>query len=348
MPKRVLITGGAGFIGSHMTAFMVKEGYEVCVAERFTYAGKGRNLAPVLADITLLIGDLASGDLAARCAAWQPDWLIHLAGETHVDRAIADPACFMRSNVLGTTRLLQAVWEGGWYPEKLVVYSTDEVFGSTEPGVAYDEDQPYNPSNAYSASKVAVEAIANAFFRTHGLPLCVVRPCNTYGPRQHPEKAIPRFTAQALAGAPMTLYNDGQGSRDWLHTSDHCLAVHTVLLHGAPGLAYNLAAGERHTDYEIAHRIRDLVRRETGMVQPEPVRVPGRPGHDRHYLLRARRLEALGFQPRVDFDTAFAETVRWNIAHADWWEHDHVRASDVRSMPALCGNGVCTPLQCEA
>jgi dTDP-glucose 4,6-dehydratase len=344
MPRRVLITGGAGFIGSHVTASMVALGYEVCVADRFTYAGKGRNLAPVLDQITLLIGDLSSGDLAQRCAEWEPAWVIHLAGETHVDRAIDEPEGFIQSNVLGTTRLLQEIWQSGWEPEKIVVYSTDEVFGSTEPGVAFAEDQPYNPSNAYSASKVAVEAVANSFWRTHGLPISIVRPCNTYGPRQHPEKAIPRFTAQALRGEPMTLYNDGHGSRDWLHTVDHASAVHSVLLLGQPGTAYNLAAGERHTDREIAQRIRGLVEEQTGVPQPPPVYVPGRPGHDRHYLMSAHRLTALGWQPRMDFSEAFAATVRWNIDHPDWWDHDHVGADDLRRVPALSGHDLCASL----
>ena len=325
MKHRVLITGGAGFIGSHMTEHMLAQGHRVAVADRFTYAGKGRNLQAVLPQIELLIGDLAAGDLPGRCAAWEPDWVIHMAAETHVDRAISDPDLFMHSNVLGTTRLLQALhMQATVRPSRIVVYSTDEVFGSTRPGVAYAETQPFNPSNAYAASKVAVEAVANSFYRTHEMPISIVRPCNTYGPRQHPEKAIPRFVAQALAREPMTLYNDGFGSRDWLHTSDHCRAVETVLERGEPGQAYNMAAGESHTDLEIASGVAAIVGEFTREIIMTPRLVRGRPGHDKHYLMTSERLRALGWKPIADFKAYFADTVRWNMENQDWWQHDGV------------------------
>src|SRR5262245_6356294 len=215
---KVLVTGGAGFIGSAVVQHLVTQGHDVIVADRFTYSGKARNLGPVLKDVQLLIGDLATGDLAARCAEAQPDWVVHLAAETHVDHAIAHPERFMWSNVVGTTRLLQALYaQEGPYPGKIVVYSTDEVFGPTPAGARFDEQAPFKPSNAYSASKVGVEGVATAFHVTHGFPTVIVRPCNTFGPGQHPEKAIPRWVGQYLRGEPMTLYNDGQGSRDWLH-----------------------------------------------------------------------------------------------------------------------------------
>jgi dTDP-glucose 4,6-dehydratase len=321
---KILITGGAGFIGSHVTRHLVAGGHEVIVADRFTYSGKARNLGPVLKDIQLLIGDLATGDLAERCAEVQPDWVVHLAAETHVDHAIAHPERFMVSNVVGTTRLLQALYaQEGPYPGKIVVYSTDEVFGPTPAGVLFDEHAPLKPSNAYSASKVGVEGIATAFHVTHGLPCIVVRPCNTYGPGQHPEKAIPRFVGQVLRGEPLTLYNDGQGSRDWLYVTDHARAIETLLRFGVPGEAYNLAAGEEHTDAEVAHRIREILGADAHPITSRP----GRPGHDRRYAMDGRKLRALGWQPLRPFAEAFRETVLWNARHHEWWSHDLVEVA---------------------
>lgn len=323
---RILLTGGAGFIGSAVVKHCVEAGHEVIVADRFTYAGKARNLGPVLKDVRLLIGDLATGDLAERCATTRPDWVVHMAAETHVDHAIAHPERFIRSNVMGTTRLLQELYREVEHPGKIVVYSTDEVFGPTPPGIRFTEHAALRPSNAYSASKVGVEGVAMAFHVTHAMPIVIVRPCNTYGPGQHPEKAIPRFVGQCLRGEPMTLYNDGQGSRDWLYVSDHAAAIETLLRHGVPGEAYNLAAGEEHTDGEIALRIADIL---GGPLPADPSVLPityrpGRPGHDRRYAMDGSKLRALGWAPQRDFEAAFRETVLWNAANQDWWSHDLV------------------------
>jgi dTDP-glucose 4,6-dehydratase len=321
---KILITGGAGFIGSHVVRYCVEAGHEVLVADRFTYAGKARNLAPVLKDIQVLIGDLATGDLAARCAEVQPDWVIHLAAETHVDHAIAEPARFMWSNVMGTTWLLQALYEQeGPYPGKILVYSTDEVFGPTPAGQWFTESAPLKPSNTYSASKVGVEGIATAFHVTHGLPSVLVRPCNTYRPGQHPEKAIPRFVGQVLRGEPLTLYNDGQGSRDWLYVTDHARAIEWLLHYAIPGAACNLAAGEEHTDEEVAHRIVEILGADTHPITYQP----GRPGHDRRYAMDGARLRALGWQPLRPFAEAFRETVLWYAQHQDHWSHDLVEVA---------------------
>jgi dTDP-glucose 4,6-dehydratase len=332
---RVLITGGAGFIGSQVTKHFVGLGHEVCVADRFTYAGKGKNLAPVSDSISILYGDLATGNLAKRCAEWQPDWVVHMAAETHVDHAIDRPESFMWSNAHGTTRLLQAFYEGPVddigivMPERILVYSTDEVFGSTPRGECFDELTPYNPSNAYSASKVAVEAIVNSFFVTHDMPVMVVRPCNTYGPRQHPEKVIPKFVGQMLRGEPVTVYNDGQGARDWLHVEDHARAVACILEKGIPGESYNLAAGEEHTDLEIAERIQANLF-QAGLISNSSYETmikltPGRPGHDRRYWMDGSKLRTLGWKPEVPFTQGFKDTVLWNAQHQDHWADDVIR-----------------------
>lgn len=319
---RILITGGAGFIGSHVTSHFVTLGHEVCVADRFTYAGKGRNLAAVLDRIHLLIGDLATGELAARCADWRPDWVVHMAAETHVDRAIDAPEAFVQSNVLGTTRLLQALVHRA--PDRILVYSTDEVFGSTPPGACFDENTPYNPSNAYSASKVGVEAIAQSFRTTHHMPIMVVRPCNTYGPGQHPEKVIPKFVGQMLRGDRVTVYNDGNGARDWLHVTDHARAVQCLLEKGIPGESYNLAAGDEHTDSAVARYIEAVLVSEVGIAMPGIAFTPGRPGHDRRYWMDGGKLRALGWAPKTPFERGFRETVLWNVRNPEYWQSDTV------------------------
>ena len=320
---RVLVTG-LGFISAYVIRLLVQDGHDVTVATRNTYAAKHRAVADVLSQVRLLHGDLAEPWFAEQCAQVNAQWVVHMAAETHVDRAISDPACFVRANVLGTTLLLQALTHAP--PESLLVYSTDEVFGPTPPGQRFNEAAPLKPSNAYSASKVGVEAMAQAFIVTHGLPITLVRPCNTYGPGQHPEKVIPKFVRQLLQGEPVTLYNDGLGARDWLHAEDHARAVLTLLEHGRAATSYNLAAGDEHSDSEIATRIHaELVRAGTLPPGPAPfVYVPGRPGHDRRYWMDNRKLVALGWKPEIPFDDGFRATVLWNAAHQDWWTHDLV------------------------
>ena len=323
---RILVTGGAGFIGGHVVEYLVGRGHDVGVFDKFTYAGKAKNLAAVLDRVDLLIGNLATGDRAKVAAEWGPEAVVHMAGDTHVDHAIRDPFRFQYNNVLGTCALLEALRQMSRPPSRVLVYSTDEVFGPTPGGVAFDESAAFRPSNAYSASKMGVEGLATSFYVTHGLPTVIVRPCNTYGPRQHPEKVIPKFVRQMINKQPVTLYNDGQGARDWLHVHDHARAVEVLLERGEPGTSYNLAAGDEHTDSEIAHGIERILRAGgylDGIVNI--VNVPGRPGHDRRYFMDGSRLRALGWVPIVQFDDGFHETVLWNARNTDYWNTDVVR-----------------------
>lgn len=325
--KRVVITGAAGFIYSHVARHFLRQGYGVTIADHFDAQGKGRNIASIIKDVKLLIGDLVYGDLAKQCAAVEADYVIHAAAFTHVDDAIADPVRFALNNVVGTTMLLQALVKHAHRPEKVIIVSTDEVYGSTPAGQVFDEQARYNPTNAYSASKVGVEAMANAFWNTHKLPVVIVRPCNTYSIMQFPSKAIPRFVGQMIRREPVTIYNDGQGSRDWLHATDHARAIETLCLAGVPGEAYNLAAGEEHTDLDIATRIIEILSGQPVGIDPSALPltyVPGRPGHDRRYAMDGSKLRALGWQPRVPFDEGLRETVLWNAAHQDHWQHDLV------------------------
>ena len=337
---RILVTGGAGFIGSHLVRHFVTAGHDVIIADRFTYAGKGRRLGNLLRQCPLLIGDLAQGDLPARCVEAEPDVVIHTAAETHVDRSILDPTSFLVANPLGTSRLLDAFAQSSPLSHRqvhgtccmpklprFVLYSTDEVYGpSASPVETRVERDPYNPSNAYSASKVAVEAVANAYRVTHDLDLLVVRPCNVYGRGQHPEKAIPKWTGQILRGEPATIYNDGQGFRDWMHTSDHCSAIERIITHWGDATparrlrtpAFNLARFDFRTDMEVFLQLRVTL----GKPDAPHVLVPGRPGHDRGYAMSRDKLWSLGHRPRVEFAEGLADAVDYIQAYPDFWVHD--------------------------
>lgn len=328
--RRVLVTGGAGFIGSHVAAYLQSAGWEVHVADRFSYAGKVRNVSRFIREAKLWAGDLKSEEFCQKLSRFGFDFIVHLAGNTHVDNAIKDPIQFTLDNVLGTNQLLHAfesehVEQDAVGPhckptlQKVVLYSTDEVFGSTPAGQIFDEKAPFNPSNAYSASKVGIEGLAKAYWTTFKMPIIVVRPCNTYGRGQHPEKAIPKFTKQILHGQPMTVHNDGTGSRDWLHTDDHARAIETLLLHGKPGQSYNLAAGDEHTDMEVASSIAYLLGRPIDITF-----IPGRPGHDRRYWMDPAKIRALGWTPKVPFKDGLRDAVEWTRDNQDWWDHDYI------------------------
>ena len=317
MSDSLLITGGAGFIGSHLAEYFTEHGYDVHIADRLSYAGKIRNVRRWVKDAKIWIGSLQEQEFSDRLADYGFKYIVHAAANTHVDRSISDPVQFTIYNVLGTNQLLDSIVKSSKIPHRIIIYSTDEVYGPTPAGEAFDESAPFKPSNAYSASKVGVEGLASAYWVTHKLPVIVVRPCNTYGRRQHPEKAIPKFLSQALAGKPLTVHNDGTGSRDWLHTSDHASAIERLLENGIPGEAYNLAAGDEHIDDEIAHRIIKLV--DDTMIRPADsasIRyTAGRPGHDRRYWMNGAKLRSLGWRPRMPFDEGFADTVKWTIEH---------------------------------
>jgi len=319
---RVLVTGGCGFIGSHVSAHLHRVGYDVHVLDRLSYAGKIRNVEPLLPHVRVWVGDLKEWDVCVRLAEQHFDAIVHMASNTHVDHSIRNPRVFVLDNTVATDQLLHAIAVHGdgakQYP-RVIVYSTDEVFGPTPPGECFTESAAYSPSNPYSASKVAMEALCRSYAVTFGLQPIVVRPCNTYGPRQHPEKVIPRFVRQAISGQPLTIHNDGSGSRDWLHVDDHARAIATLLHKGVVGESYNLAAGEEHTDLEIAERVIVQVNPDVGVTS-----VMVRPGHDRRYWMCGDKLRALGWQPHVPFDQGFRDTVAWNVANPRWWDADDV------------------------
>ncbi len=314
---RVLVTGGAGFIGSHFVhhALEAHPDWQVTVLDKLTYAGNPANLEDLEGQARYRF---LKGDIAIRRdvqAAWDGgvDLLFNFAAETHVDRSIGDPEGFIRTDVYGTYTLLEEARSRGL--RAFVQISTDEVYGSVPSGVSR-EDATLLPSNPYSASKAAADRLAYSYHATYGLPVFITRASNNYGPRQYPEKLIPLFITNALDGQPLPLYGDGLNVRDWLYVADHCTALDTVIERGTPGEVYNVGGGNERRNIDITGRILDHL----GVPRTFIRYVPDRPGHDRRYALDCGKLRALGWTPRHNFEAAIDDTIRWYAAHRDWWE----------------------------
>jgi dTDP-glucose 4,6-dehydratase len=307
---RVLVTGGAGFIGSHFVKRLVAGGSDVVVLDRLTYSGNRANLNGV--EHAFVHGDIA--DPAAVATAGQGcDAVVNFAAETHVDRSILAAGDFIRTDVLGTHVLLDWARHTG---VRFVQVSTDEVYGDIEPGVSAREETPLRPSSPYAASKAAGDLQVLAYVRTYALDACITRGSNTYGPNQHPEKLIPLFVTNALDGEPLPLYGDGRQTRDWLHVDDHCAAIELVLREGGAGDVYNIGAGAERENIDVARRIVELTGADPALLR----HVSDRPGHDRRYALDSSRLAALGWTPQRKFDEALADTVAWYRKNRAWWE----------------------------
>ncbi|GGW63250.1 dTDP-glucose 4,6-dehydratase [Streptomyces lucensis JCM 4490] len=319
MTSRILVTGGAGFIGSAYVRALFgpsgPPGVAVTVLDKLTYAGSLTRLDPVRdrPGLTFVRGDVCDTATVRRLAAGH-DEIVHFAAESHVDRSIDDGSAFTLTNVVGTQTLLDAALRYG--VRTFVHISTDEVYGSLPLGAAREEDQ-LRPSSPYAASKAAADLIALAHHRTHGLDVRVTRCSNNFGPYQHPEKAIPRFVAALLTGGSLPLYGDGQQVRDWLHVDDHVRAVELVRTAGRPGETYNIGGGTSLTNLDLAHRL-------LGWCDAGPERIThvgDRKGHDRRYAADHGKITAeLGYRPRTDFASALAATVDWYRTHRSWWE----------------------------
>jgi dTDP-glucose 4,6-dehydratase len=316
MRKTVLITGGAGFIGSHFTEYLLAHypNYEVRVLDALTYAGRRENLAAVEGDprFTFIYGDVRDKQ-AVREAMQGVHFVVHFAAETHVDRSILDPDAFITTDVYGTFVMLEMARQAG--VERFVHVSTDEVYGSAEQS-AFTEESPLRPSSPYAASKAGADLLAQAYTRTYGLPVLIVRPSNTFGSRQYPEKLIPLFTVRALHDQPLPLYGDGQQRRDWLYVADHVRAIDTVLHRGQAGEAYNIAGGNERANIEVSRLILHTLGKPESLIQF----VKDRPAHDRRYALDDSKIRALGWRPEADFETALRETVLWYANHPEWWQ----------------------------
>ncbi|GII53544.1 dTDP-glucose 4,6-dehydratase [Planotetraspora thailandica] len=309
---RVLVTGGAGFIGSHYVRTAVAETSDkITVLDALTYAGNMANLEPVSGAFDFVHGDICDPDLLAHVVPGH-DLVVNFAAESHVDRSIEGAASFVRTNVLGTQTLMQACLNAG--VPRVVQVSTDEVYGSIETG-SWAEDAAPAPRSPYSAAKAGGDMIARAYAITYGLPVSITRCGNNYGPYQFPEKVIPLFITNLIEGRKVPLYGDGGNVRDWIHVDDHCRGIRLVAEVGEPGEVYHIAGTAELTNVELTGRLLDALGAGWDMVE----RVADRKGHDRRYSLDDSKLRALGFQPRVPFDEGLAATVGWYADNADWW-----------------------------
>jgi dTDP-glucose 4,6-dehydratase len=330
---KLIVTGGAGFIGSALTLYLLGEGHEVCVVDSFTYAANPASLAqaesnPRFRLIRQDIRDFAK--MSELVASQRPDAILHLAAESHVDRSITGSAPFIETNIVGTYSLLEAArsyWSnlGGEAAKafNFLHVSTDEVYGSLGPEGFFVEHSPYDPSSPYSASKAAADHLVQAWGRTYGLPILVANCSNNYGPRQFPEKLIPLTILNALHGKPLPVYGDGLNVRDWLHVEDHARALHTILTKGKPGERYAIGARSERRNIDVVNTICSHLDKVVARSQPhrELIEfVKDRPGHDRRYAIDPSKIEReLGWRPIHSFETGLAATIDWYIANRAWW-----------------------------
>ena len=307
---RVLVTGGAGFIGSHFAKRLAAAGDEAVVLDKLTYSGNPANLEG--ADAEFVEGDICNPEAVA-AAGDGCEAIVNFAAETHVDRSIHGASEFIETDVLGTYVLLDWARRTG---SRLVQVSTDEVYGDVEPGVSSREDDPLRPSSPYAASKAGGDLQVLAAVRTYGVDAVITRGSNTYGPNQYPEKIIPLFVTNALDGEPLPLYGDGRQMRDWLHVEDHCAAVEQALREGVGGEVYNVGAGEEVENRELTRMILELTDADESLVR----HVEDRLGHDRRYSLDCAKIRALGWEPRRTLADGLPETVTWYRDNRHWWE----------------------------
>ena len=331
---RILVTGGAGFIGSHYVRALLRGTYpgfghaRVTVLDKLTYAGNQANLEPVATSpgFSFIRGDICDAALLAEVVPGH-DAVINFAAETHVDRSIAGGAEFVASNAMGVQVLLEACLNAD--VARVVQVSTDEVYGSVDRG-SWREDAPLAPNSPYAAAKAGGDLLARAYARTHGLNVSITRCCNNYGPYQHPEKVIPLFVTNLLDGLKVPLYGDGQNVRGWIHVGDHCRGIQLVLERGEPGGIYHINGDAELTNIELARALLECCGADWEMV----AHVEDRKGHDRRYSLDDSLLRGMGFAPRMPFGRGLADTVRWYERNRGWWEP---LKRPVHGMPAASG-----------
>jgi dTDP-glucose 4,6-dehydratase len=330
----ILVTGGAGFIGSNFVLdWLSAEGEPVVNLDKLTYAGNLANLAPIAADARHIFvrGDIGDRDLVSRLLAERkPRAIVHFAAESHVDRSIHGPAAFVQTNVIGTFELLEsarAYWErlegDAKSAFRFLHVSTDEVYGSLpETGPGFSETTAYAPNSPYSASKAGSDHLVRAYHHTYGLPAVTTNCSNNYGPFQFPEKLVPLTIANALEGRALPVYGDGAQVRDWLYVADHCEAIRHAIARGKPGETYNIGGGSERRNLDVVHAICDALqsaRPREGGYRALIQFVPDRPGHDRRYAIDASKIRReLGWKPRETFETGLAKTLRWYLDNAAW------------------------------
>lgn len=333
--KRLLVTGGAGFIGSNFVRHWHQHYPEsqIVVLDALTYAGNQDSLSDLLVkpQIKLVQGDICDRTLVERLLAeFTIDTVVHFAAESHVDRSILGPDAFIQTNVVGTFTLLEAFkghWQNQGKPEHLrfLHVSTDEVYGSLGPNdPAFSETTPYAPNSPYSASKAGSDHLARAYFHTYGLPTLITNCSNNYGPYQFPEKLIPLMCVNMLLGKPLPVYGDGQNIRDWLFVEDHCSALDVVLHQAAPGEVYNIGGESEVKNIELVHLLCRLMEELAPELPIRPTElityVTDRPGHDRRYAMNISKIQSrLGWSPSVTLEMGLRKTVSWYLSHREWW-----------------------------
>ncbi|GJM20151.1 MAG: dTDP-glucose 4,6-dehydratase [Planctomycetota bacterium] len=317
---KILVTGGAGFIGSHFVLEMRKRRPEVELVnvDLLTYAGNLENLTPLEGDAGHVFVKADVSDRAAMEAVFtehKPDGVIHFAAESHVDRSILDASPFVRNNILGTQVLLDVARAAG--VDRYLQVSTDEVYGALGKTGLFTESTPLAPNSPYAASKAAADMLVRAAHKTHGFNAVITRCSNNYGPLQFPEKLIPLMIANAYEGKKLPVYGDGMQIRDWLHVSDHCEAIWTVYSEAAPGSVYNVGGNNEWANIDVVKLLLEIVGQPESLIEY----VTDRAGHDRRYAIDASKIrDDLGWQPARTFEEALPETVKWYLEHRDWWE----------------------------
>lgn len=313
---KVLVTGGAGFIGSNFIRYALKKhaDWQVINLDKLTYAGNLENLSDVSKDsrYRFVQGDLSDEKLVNQIFAEGVDYCLNFAAETHVDRSIGNPRDFIVTDVEGTYVLLEGAKTHGL--KRFIQISTDEVYGSIEKG-SFKEEDLLTPRNPYSASKAGADRLAYSYFSTYGLPALVTRASNNYGPFQYPEKLIPLFVTNAIDDKPLPLYGDGLNVRDWLYVEDHCSALDFLLTKGSDGEVYNVGGGNERTNLEITKTILSILGKPESLIQW----VKDRQGHDRRYSISCEKLNKLGWKPEATFEQAIKKTVQWYQENESWW-----------------------------
>ncbi len=316
MTRTILVTGGAGFIGSNFIRHLLaRSDAAVLNLDALTYAGNLDNLRDVESDprYRFVQGDICDAACVAPLMR-EADAVAHFAAESHVDRSIIDPGAFIQTEVYGTFVLLEAAREAGI--ERFLHVSTDEVYGPSPPGQRFTEEAPLRPRSPYAASKAGAELQCRAFVETYGLPAVIARPVNNIGPRQYPEKAVPLFVTNALDDQPLPIYGQGLQVRDRLFVDDHCEALDLLLREGEVGEAYNISAGNERTNIDVAETVLELLDKPKRLIRF----VEDRPGHDQQYSLDSSKIRALGWAPKHDFQAALEKTVDWYRDNRWWWE----------------------------
>ena len=314
--REVLVTGGAGFIGSNFVRYALRThaDWRVTTLDKLTYAGRRENLRDVMQDPRheFVHGDIADAAVAGPLVE-RSNVVVHFAAETHVDRSLLHAGDFIRTDVEGTWVLLEAARRAKAL-ERFIQISTDEVYGSVPTGASVETDE-LKPRNPYAASKAGADRLAYSYWATYELPIVITRASNNYGPYQFPEKVIPLFATNAIDDIQVPLYGDGRNVRDWLHVDDHCRAVDLLIERGVNGDVYNVGGGNDIMNVELTHRILDGLGKPRTLIKP----VADRPGHDRRYCLDTTKLRAAGWAPQVAFDAGLQQTIEWYRDNAWWW-----------------------------